>query len=333
MNFEEVFTFSNLFESYKNCCKGINWKTSTKNYQMRSVQNVTQAYTSLHAMQYKQKPFAKFVICERGKTREISALHISDRVIQKCYCDYFLVPLLSKRLIYDNGACMKDKGISFTANRLKAHLQRYFRETGSNEGYVLTFDFSKFFDSIDHQILIDKASKIIKDERLLELFKYFVKTFKGNKGLGLGSQISQICALFYSNEIDHYIKEQLHMKYYGRYMDDGYAISSSKEELQNCLNEILRLSEKLKLKVNLKKTRIWKIEKGFMFLNRHWNLTEKGFVKLKPSHKTLSRMKKRYKKIVAKGDTEAADRFYGSVSGFLEFFNNRRLKDYVFNEK
>lgn len=331
MKFEEVFTFHNLFESYKNCCKGVNWKTSTKNYQVRAVQNVAATYRLLMEGKYKQKPFAKFIVCERGKARQIKALHISDRVVQKCYCDYFLVPLLQKRLIYDNGACMKNKGLIFTANRLKAHLQRYYRKNKTNVGYILTFDFSKFFDSIDHEILLQKVRRVITDDRLYQLYEYFVRCFEGGKGLGLGSQISQVSAMFYTNELDHYIKEKCHMEYYGRYMDDGYIISSSKEELRKCQEILNKFSADLKIRVNQKKTRISRIDKGFMFLNRHWALKDTGYIKTKPSHTTLKRLKKRYRKIKNIASPEAVARYKSSTSGFIKFFNNRRLSDYVYN--
>lgn len=331
MKFEEVFTFNNLFNSYKECCKGVNWKTSTKNYQVRSIQNVAATYKLLMEGKYRQRPFAKFTVCERGKTREIKALHISDRVVQKCYCDYFLVPLFASKLIYDNGACMKNKGLMFTATRLKTHLQKYYRKHKSNVGYILTFDFSKFFDSINHEILLQKARRVIEDDRLFNLYKYFVDCFETDKGLGLGSQISQVSALFYTNDLDHYIKENLHMKYYGRYMDDGYIISDSKEALQKCIEVLVSFSEKLKLKLNLKKTKIWRLDKGFMFLNRHWILKGTGYVKTKPSHTTLLRLKKRYHKIKLKASPEALERYVASTSGFLKFFKNGRLKDYVYN--
>lgn len=331
MKFEEVFTFSNLFNSYKGCCKGVNWKTSTKNYQVRSMQNVAATYRLLIAGEYKQKPFAKFCVCERGKTREIKALHISDRVVQKCFCDNYLVPLLSKRLIYDNGACMKKKGLMFSADRLKLHLQKYYRKNKTNVGYILTFDFSKYFDSINHAILLEKVRKVMEDDKLFEIYKYFVDCFEGDKGLGLGSQISQISALFYTNDLDHFIKERLKMKFYGRYMDDGYIISNSKEELRNCLKFLNKFSADLKLTLNQKKTKIWRLDKGFMFLNRHWTLKDTGFVKTKPSHTTLLRLRKRFKKIKNTASPEALERYVASTSGFIEFFKNRRLKNYVYN--
>lgn len=336
INFEDVFNFDNMIASAHGCYKGVNWKTSTINYKSTETQNVAVVVRDLMNYAYKSKPFVKDVKTERGKARNISALHIRDRNVQKCYCDYFLVPILTKRLIYDNGACMKGKGCTFAINRLKAHLQQYFRHNNySNKGYILTFDFSKFFESIDHKLLLEKVKVVVgkenSDPRLFEIYDYFVSAFEGGKGLGLGSQISQISALFFADEIDHFIKECAKMKYYARYMDDGYVIGNSKEDLRRLKNQIVELAEKLGLKVNLKKTRIWNLEKGFMLLNRHWNLTIKNYIKLKPSHTTLKRLKRRYRKIVLTKSPEAVQRFVSSTDGFIKQFNNRRLKIYVYN--
>ena len=336
ISFEDVFNFKNLLQSTKDCYHGVNWKTSTINYKANETQNVSVVLRELLNNTYKAKPPIKSVKTERGKARNISALHIRDRTIQKCYCNYFLVPTLLKRLIYDNGACMKGKGFSFAVRRLKIHLQRYYRKNNfSNKGYVLTFDFSKFFESINHEILLKQIKNIIDkesiDPKLYEIFKYFVNTSCGEVGLGLGSQISQICALFFVNKIDHHIKEREKMKYYARYMDDGYIIDSSKSRLQEIKLKIMAMAQELGLKLNVKKTRIWNLEKGFMILNRHWCLKDTGFVKLKPSHTTLLRMRKRYRKIIKLRDTDAVNRFVGSTNGFIKQFNNRRLKNYVYN--
>ena len=71
----------------------------------------------------------------------------------------------------------------------------------------------------------------------MRLVNGFIDDF-GEVGLGLGSQISQVSALMYPNKLDHYIKEELRIQAYGRYMDDGYLVHESKEHLQHCLQEI-----------------------------------------------------------------------------------------------
>ena len=334
LTFEDVFDFENLFIGYRNCRKGVNWKTSTKNYSLYSIENLAKTFNQLHTNRYKTIPYINRRRTDRGKQRNIQEVHFKDRVVHKAYCDNFLVPLLAKRLIYDNGACMKGKGGAFCENRLKAHLQKFYRKNNfSNVGYILTFDFSKFFESIDHEILFSQIRKIVKDDKLFELYKYIVNCFGGNKGLGLGSQISQVSALYFTNKLDHYIKEKLKVKFYGRYMDDGYLISDSKEFLISCRDEIIRIAEELKLTINIKKTKLWKLEKGFMFLKRHWYLTQKGFVKLKPTHDSMVKTRKKYRKVVKlKGvDSDEVKRLKCSIHGHLKKFNNRRLEDYVYN--
>lgn len=73
--------------------------------------------------------------------------------------------------------------------------------------------------------------KEFTDERLLALTEHFIDAF-GDKGMGLGSQISQVLALASANRLDHYVKEILQVRGYGRYMDDGYLIHTSKAYLQ-----------------------------------------------------------------------------------------------------
>jgi hypothetical protein len=144
--------------------------------------------------------------------------------------------MFSNSFIHDNGASLKNKGIDFAINRITCHLHSYHREHG-NDGYALVIDFSKYFDRILHEPLIAELKRRFTDERLIKLASTFIKAF-GDAGLGLGSQVSQICALMFPNKLDHFIKDKLGIKYYARYMDDSYLIHPSKEYLQHCLEEI-----------------------------------------------------------------------------------------------
>jgi len=331
MTYENVFSFKNLYKSYKRCIKGVMWKTSTQNYKFHAVKNISKSLNQLNNGTYKDKGCNEFVIKARGKQRNIKSVHIGDRVIQKCFTENCLIPLLQKMLIYDSGACLKGKGMIFSTNRLKCHLQKYFRKNNSNKGYILIFDYSKFFESIDHKILLSKLAKHIKDNKLLNYYANAIKN-EANKGLSLGSDMSQISALYYLSEIDHFIKEKLKCKYYGRYMDDAYIICSDKEGLKKYLLEIHKISDKLKLKLNLNKTQIRKIDKGFVFLNRHWKLTNSNYIKTRPTHDTMARIKRKYNKLIKMNITEKQLKaFKGSINGFLKFYKNGRLEDYVYN--
>ena len=214
--------------------------------------------------------YKKFKINERGKEREVVNIAFSERVIQQCFCENILNPIIIPRMIYDSGSCLKGKGISFTRRRIKYHLSNYFKKFG-NDGYILLLDFKKYFNNIDHKILKNKLFKYIKDEKSRKLLSDILAP-EGDKGLCLGSQVSQILALFFASILDHYIKDKLRVKYYGRYMDDSYIISNSKKYLRNILNKIIIFCDKeLKLKLNNKKTRIQKIN-NFKFIKCHYTL-------------------------------------------------------------
>ena len=72
----------------------------------------------------------------------------------------------------------------------------------------------------------------LPDDSVNWLFEEFVNSFGGDRGLGIGSQVSQICGLFYPSRIDNYCKIVKSLKYYGRYMDDIYIIHPDKKYLQ-----------------------------------------------------------------------------------------------------
>lgn len=288
-DYDKVFTFDNLYNAYRKCCLGVGWKASTQRYKANALQNINNTLSLLHNGSFKSRGFYEFDRCERGKLRHIKSIHLSERVVQRCLCDNSLVPMFSRSFIYDNGACIKGKGIKFAIDRLKCHLQRHYRKYGT-DGYALVFDFSKYFDNIQHEPLKQCVDKVYTDTRLAALMKQLVDDF-GDKGLGLGSQVSQVSALMYPNKVDHYIKEKLRVKNYARYMDDGYLIHPSKEYLQKCLDELREQCATLGIKLNEKKTQIVKLTRGIPFLKRRFILTDTGAVIIKPARKGVTKMR------------------------------------------
>lgn len=294
-DFDKVFSYENLYKSYKKCRCGVAWKSSTQKYITQAPLYVYRTYEKLHSGTYKPGKFNEFVIMERGKKRDIKAVPIIDRAVQRCLCDYALVPMLTRTFVYDNGASMKNKGYSFSVRRCRYHLMYHYHKYGS-DGYVLTFDFSKFFDNIPHKVLKDIMNKEFTDQRIIHATNQVIDSF-GDIGLGLGSQVSQIFALASANRLDHYIKEECRIYCYGRYMDDGYLIHPSKEYLQDCLEKIKVMCDSLGIKLNEKKTKITKLSHGFTFLKVRFLLLPNGGIIRKLNRPSITRQRRKLKKL------------------------------------
>ena len=136
-------------------------------------------------------------------------------------------------------------------------------------------------------------AQLRRDERVQKLACGLMEDF-GERGFGLGSQVSQIDALMLPNRLDHFIKEQLHIEGYGRYMDDGYLIHESRDYLQECLKQIRAVCADLGIRMNEKKTRIVKLQE-LHFLKTRFYLTETGKVRRKMCRKSARRMRRKLK--------------------------------------
>jgi len=294
-DFSLIVDPNNLYIAFKKSMRGVAWKESVQKYEMNIFMNIAETIKKLENGQSVSRGFVEFDLNERGKIRHIKSAHISERVVQKCLCDQVFVPILSRSLIYDNGASMKNKGLHFSIRRLITHMTKYYRHKG-NEGYCLQIDFSKYFDSIRHDILFKSFRKYIKDERILNLLYDFIKPFGNEISLGLGSQVSQISALFYVNILDHFIKEKKRIKYYGRYMDDLYLIHHDKKYLIECLNGINEICAELGIKINQRKTKITKLKDGVHFLKGVYMLKPNGKIVRKATQNSRKSMRRKLKK-------------------------------------
>lgn len=292
--YDDVFTYRNLYDAFSLCKNGVMWKSSIQSYQINLPVNIYDIFERLRNCTYKSRGFVNFKICERGKMRNIQSVHISERCVQRCLCDHYLIPLMSHNLIYDNGASIKGKGTDFCLKRLKKHLTDHYMKYG-NEGYILLYDFSNYFGNIDHEALYGITDKLITDERLNKLYHQFIDAF--DTGLGLGSQISQISAVTFANRIDHMFKDKMGIKGYGRYMDDGYIIANNLATINKCKDALNKACMELKITINPNKMKVCKLKSTFTFLKKRISLKSSGKVVMRLSRKNIKSARKRLYKL------------------------------------
>lgn len=297
---EKVCKFENLYTAMLKCRKGIMWKDSAAGFVKNGLVNCFMLKDELMNNKYKIGAYTVFEITE-PKRRVIVSTRIKDRVFQRSLCDNYLTERITRSFIYDNAACQTGKGTDFARNRLKCHLQRHFRKHGC-KGYVLKCDISDYFGSTPHIVAFNAVCKHVPDSWAAAEVKRIIDSFTQgadpSKGMGLGSQVTQLIQLAVLDDLDHYIKEVLHIKGYVRYMDDFILIDESKEYLKYCREEIRLHLVKLGLQLSKKKTHIFPITQPLHFMGFSFRLAPTGKVVMRVLSKKVTRERRRLKKLI-----------------------------------
>lgn len=294
---EQLTRLSTLNDCTMEATRQSRWKETTQRYIADMLQKNIELRNDVLNGTYTVGPTIDFLLIERGHLRKIEAPVVRDRVLQKSMMRNVLIPDIRPYLIYDNYASLKDRGTSFARKRFEVMLRRYIAKNGT-DGYILLFDFKSFFELIDHNVLKQLLEPRLKNEPddVVALVHYMIDTSsKTNKGLNLGGEPPQIFAVFYPTLLDIFIKVVLGVKYYGRYMDDGFVIAKTKEELVDILSRIEEILSELKLIINRKKTHIVKLKHGFTFLQIKYNVTPTGKILKRPTRKKIVRERRRLK--------------------------------------
>ena len=206
--FDKAILFGELYKGLKKACRNVRWKDSVVGYEANGLKNTEQLKEELENGSYKISKYQIFQIHE-PKERTIIATRIKDRQFQRSLCDNGLYEDICEHFIRDNVACQIGRGTDDAMNRLKVHIQRFYRKHGI-DGWVLKCDIHHFFPETSHEIAKKTIDKYVSDNEAKDSVHKIIDSFGGEKGIGLGSQISQLIQLSVLNDLDHYIKERLH---------------------------------------------------------------------------------------------------------------------------
>lgn len=238
--FERVASFQNLLDASRKARRGKRWKPYVRDFEFDLEKELIRIEEELRSGAYTPGRYTEFYVL-RPKKRLISAAPYRDRVVHHALINV-LEPIFDRRMIHDSYACRPVKG----SHRAVVRCSEFARSAE----FVLRFDVKKFFPTIDHQILKATLASVIKDETVLALAGRIIDGsnpqeevgdfFPGDdlftsqhrrKGLPIGNLTSQWFANFFLNGFDHFVKRDLGIRMYIRYMDDMLAFSDSKAAL------------------------------------------------------------------------------------------------------
>jgi hypothetical protein len=275
-DYDRLCDFSNLYAAHLKTRLGKRHKAEVIGFEVNLGFNLTLLSRMLQGDAYLPLHYYDFKVFE-PKERDIHALRYPDRVVQRCLCDQVLLPAIEPRLVYDNAACRRNKGMHFSLSRLSKFMREHYRAFG-NTGYILKCDVHKYFKSIGHQALLQKLGGLPLSRRMQAFIADMLDSYQDMPGCGLplGNQSSQWFALYYLDGVDRLVKEQLGIRGYVRYMDDFILLHPEKPFLAEArlrLEEYMR--ERLCLRLN-SKTRLMPFRCGVDYLGFHLRSTDSG---------------------------------------------------------
>jgi len=272
----EIYATSNLMLAWKKAAKGKINKDYVKEFGSNLLTNLFDLQNELKTKTYNPKPLKVFILRD-PKTRKISKSAFRDRIVHHALIE-IIEPIFDKTFIYDSCANRKDKGNLFAIKRFYNFIKKVSRNGKLNgwfnknsiKGYCLKADIKHYFDTVDHDILLNIIKRKITDKSIICLIELILNNFNSKingKGMPLGNLTSQFFANVYLNELDYFIKHKLKSKYYIRYVDDFIILHNSKEQLETWkyeINKFLRVN--LDLELHSEKSKIIPILRGIDFV-------------------------------------------------------------------
>ena len=259
--FEQIAAFENLHRAAQRALLGKKRRLPVARFYFHLETELLRLEEELRAGRYVPQPYRSFPVFE-PKTRQICAADIRDRVVHHAICNV-IGPIFARLSITDSYACWQGKGTHRAISRAQQFSRRYH--------YCLKLDVRAFFASVDHAMLKGQLARKFKDEKLLALLHRIIDhpipDGTPDKGLPIGNLTSQYFANFYLGHLDHFLKDELGIKGYLRYMDDMLLFGNDKAALHRLCAQIRTfLRDALLLDLKERSIRLSPVSQGISFL-------------------------------------------------------------------
>lgn len=335
--FNRIIALEHLFASWEEFKKGKGSRPDVQEFEWKLEENIFALHRELVSRTYRHSSYSAFFICD-PKQRHIHKATVRDRILHHAVFS-ILNPIFEPTFISHSFSCRDGKGTHKAVDSLEKMLRKISRN-GHERCFVLQCDIHKFFDSLDHGILLKILGKHIKDADAMWLLKEIVDSFASArfsppayKGVPIGNLTSQLFANVYLNELDQFLKHTLRIQNYARYTDDFAIASDDPEYLRGLIQPIKAfLQTHLSLDLHPRKISLRRYRQGIDFL---------GYVLLPHSRAVRTRTKQRmFKKLHLRaaaykngtGSKESVEQSLQSYLGVLSHANAHRLTEKLKNQ-
>lgn len=275
-DFFNITSMGNLYSCWLKSKRNKGNSLRMQRFEADALSYLTTIQQRLRARTYTFGEYKTFTVREK-KFRDVVDAPMKDRIVHWMLYQY-LLPIWQPRFIHDTFGNLPGRGSHAAVNRVAQ-----FSRKPSNQ-WVLQLDISKYFHSVPHAQLKERALRHIGDHDVRHLIISLIDSYRtGNnydhlfeteslyrtnqkKGMPIGNLSSQLFANIYLNEFDHWLKETLQVKAYCRYVDDMVILGHSKEYLQQICQTIIERLAAEGITIHHKKIRIAPTASGIPFL-------------------------------------------------------------------
>jgi retron-type reverse transcriptase len=307
---DKIVTKENMLLAYERTARSKRKTFGYLEFKEYKQLNLDALADEMRSGEYKIGNYRQFIIYE-PKPRLISALDFKDRLAQHALIS-IIEPIFEATFLPNTFACRAGLGTHAGVKYIQSELRK-----SDMPLYYLKTDFSKFFPSVNHNILLEMIHKKIACKLTLKIIEEIVKP--NEVGIPIGSVTSQLFANVYGSLLDMYIHHDLGHRKWARYMDDVVILSNDIEKLKDDFYKIAEFSGK-NMGMRISKWHCGNVNQGINFLGyRIWE-----------SHKlirkdSVTRAKRKIAKYVKYGDNLNLDKFLASWRGHAGWSNSHNL--------
>lgn len=350
--YDNMISYSNIlfvFNKVKNKCHNKNKLMKFIRYKNCNLYDIL---IKLKNDNYKFSNYHIFLIHEK-KYRIIMSENISDKIVNQMISYFIILPSL-KCLIDENIATRTNKGSSYGYKLFEKYIDSIGTDKDiyvlriDIKKYFYNINHNLLYSMLERRIKDKKSLKILKEILSLTDYDYINKSinklvnneidrvsklnisineknrlinelkniplYREGYGLSIGCLSNQLMAIFYLNDIDHYIKEELKCNGFIRFMDDMYILSSNKDYLEYCFDNIRTKLKEIDLDIN-KKSGIYRLKEGVSFLGYTYKIVNNKLL-IRYDNTTIRNIKKKLYKLC----NNDFNSYYGSVCSYKGYF-------------